>query len=124
MSERSYYLDAFCDEMVPCDLTLEGWAKWLSSGGDSDEQVDVPNDGQAFAGSAIAWAQDIVATRQDGKWSLSRVPTEDDFVAVRYAAGSGWSPDNIISPVGKHESGWRYTYRAGPPATVEAERAQ
>ena len=95
--ERSIYLDDYTCEMQPCEPTLEGYAAFLSGGGNSGWPVpDVPENGQTFTGSALAWKPDIIATRLGGKWSLSRNPGEDDFVAVRFGEGLGWSPDNII----------------------------
>ena len=93
---RSYYLDDFLDESVPCELTLEGWAAWLSKP-DPDWEHEVPKHGEVFTGSAIAWSEDIVATRADGTWSLSREPAERDFVAVRFGKGLGWSGENIVT---------------------------
>lgn len=94
---RSYFLDDYLDEVAPCASTLDGWAQWLSKPDESWEH-DIPADGAVFTGSAILWQDDIVATRVSGSWSLSREPAGEDFVAVRYAAGAGWSADNIIYP--------------------------
>ena len=165
---RSYYLDDFADEVLPCDTSLEAWAQWLASVpvADEDGQTEFgreapASDGAVFAGSAILWHEDIVATRTDGTWSLSRAPGDDDFIAVRFCEGSGWSAENIVNAdfeqvgdtwapsetmeqallrflteegdccddtehvaVGTHEEGYRFTFRAGPPPQLEAERTQ
>ena len=99
MDKRSIYLDDYTDDIQPCDPTLEGYAAFLASGGNDDwPNVDIPEDGTIFAGSALQWKPDIIATRKDGKWSLSREPSDDEFVAVRFGPGLGWWPDGIIYP--------------------------
>mgnify|MGYP001604638441 CR=1 FL=1 len=30
VSGTRYYIEDYCDEVVPCDCTLEAWAEWLS----------------------------------------------------------------------------------------------
>lgn len=100
---RSFYITEFADECVPCDCTIEGWAEWLASPVEHDEdgcaewgRAAVPEEGTVFAASAILWHPDIVAARENGVWSLSSDPGDDDFLAVRFCAGAGWSSDNII----------------------------
>ncbi len=95
--DRSIYLDDYTCEMQPCDPTLEGYAALLAAGGNEDwPNVAIPKDGQTFTGSALVWKPDIIATRLGGKWSLSRNPDDNDFVAVRFGEGLGWYPDHII----------------------------
>ncbi len=95
---RSYYLDNWADECVPCDTTLEAWATWLSKGGDAQWPCDdPPADGDVLEASAILWSEDIIARCVNGEWVLSRPLAEgEDFAAIRYAEGIGWSSDNIV----------------------------
>lgn len=145
---RSFYIEQYSDEVVPCDCTLPGWAAWLSKGGDKDWKAEVPEDGEVFEGSALLWRDDIIATYDGEVWSLSR-EVDGDFCAVRFGKGWGWSADEIVGAtseeiidyltecaatehvadrvfiaVGVNEDGWRLTYRAGPPASLEVERTQ
>lgn len=142
---RSFYVDRYTDEVVPCDCTLDGWAEWLSKPDEEWPSKEVPADGATFAGSATLWKDDIVATCRDGEWSLSRDPDPGDFLAVRFHQGAGWDCDSIVDgrdgllqllsdfadddgeefiACGTHENGWRLTYLAGPPPSLSAERAQ
>ena len=99
MTNRSYYLDDYSDEVMPCEPSLDGWALWLSSP-DPDEpwnKEEAPIDGCTFSASAIDWLPDIVATNANRVWSFSEVPQNDDFIAVRFGEGMGWEADNIIT---------------------------
>lgn len=149
--ERVFYLDDFMCEVVPCKPTLEGWANWLSKADDQWEH-EIPDDGEVFEGSALLFGEDIIAKRQGGTWTLSRVPDDDAFIAVRFGPALGWSPEQIIYPdkgqtmagaiiewleakddawfdeeniaCAAHEDGWRFTYRAGAVPQLLAERVQ
>lgn len=162
MDKRSFYIDEYNDEIMPCDGSLQGWADWLAKPSEEWGREHPADDGAVFEATAIAWQPDIIATRSaPGEWSLSREPSDDEFVAVRYGKALGWSPDQIVSPnvhidpqtseittqpmrdalrewlrendgicddqefvaVGAHEAGWSITFRAGPPSTCTAERA-
>lgn len=141
---RSYYPEEYSDEAVPCDCTLEGWASWLSRD-DEYWPHEIPADGTVFTGSATMWKDDIVATCSNGEWTLSRDPEPGDFLAIRFGKGAGWDSDQICGDkesllellnnfggddgveyiaCGTHEDDWRFTYRAGPPPSFVAERAQ
>jgi hypothetical protein len=116
VTERSFYITDFTDEVMPCEATLEGWAEWLATP-DGDDEDDgyfrhgPISDGQSFAASAIAWKPDIVATRNADGWTLSRDPEETDFIAVRYGEGTGWSADNIPTPeLGNDPATGEYTW--------------
>jgi len=95
---RSIYLSDWSDEIMPCDPSPEAWAEWLSKGGSPEWPVEnPPSDGDILDASAILWSEDIVARRVNGEWQLSRRIAEgEDFAALRYAQGLGWSPDNIV----------------------------
>ncbi|MEO5605575.1 MAG: hypothetical protein ABIR02_08185 [Novosphingobium sp.] len=141
---RRFYLTDFTDEIVPCDCTLAGWAAWLAAG-DADWDVEPARDGQLYEGSAILFGEDIIATCRDGEWSLSRELAGEQFVAVRFGSGQGWSAEDLIDPdsqlldhfreyaqddgqvhiaVGMVEEGWRFTFRDGEPPVLDAERLQ
>jgi hypothetical protein len=105
MENPAYYLDDYADEVLPCGLegvSLEGWAKWLSQGGDAGWPADVPRDGQEFAASSTRFDQDISAQRSDNGETItfSRPPNGYTFAAVRFGPGMGWSPDDILDPGG------------------------
>lgn len=149
--ERMFYISEHSDEMLPCVPTLEGWAEWLSKP-DEQWQHEIPADGENFEAYAILFHDDIIARKVDGDWTFSAIPGDEAFVAVRFAKGLGWQADNIIGcwdgetmeqalrtwfaendadreteeyiAFGTNESGWRLTYRAGPPPSLDAERAQ
>lgn len=93
---RSYFIDAFTDECTPCPPTLNCWAAWLSQIDNDMPDRPVAVEGQVFAGSAILWQPDIIATWTGDDWQLSREPGEADFVAVRYGEGAGWDAECII----------------------------
>ncbi|MDP3550641.1 MAG: hypothetical protein Q8R81_09610 [Novosphingobium sp.] len=98
---RSFFLNDFSDETVPCEPTLEGWAQWLAEP-DLDDgywqgDAEFPIDGSAYKSSAILWSEDIIARKNDGRWTLSRpIHPEETFFAVRFGPGAGWDADNII----------------------------
>ena len=96
---RSVYLSDWSDEIMPCEPSLEAWAAWLSKGGDAQWPVEnPPADGDVLDATAILWSEDIIARRVDGAWQLSRGLSEgEDFAALRYGEGLGWSPDSIVT---------------------------
>lgn len=142
---RSFYLNDFSDESVPCEPSLAGWAEWLSKPDSNWHRDTEAKDGETFSASATVWQDDIIATCSDGEWSLSRQPLPNAFVAARFGAGLGWSAEDILDSdeaaileylkdyasddgevylaIGTHESGWRVTYTANPPTCV-AERTE
>lgn len=93
----AWYLDDHCDEVMPCDASLEAWADWLSKP-DPSWPHDIPADGDRFEASRIRFEDDIVATRRGGgEWTFSRpIEGAPSLVAVRYGERMGWSPDNIV----------------------------
>jgi hypothetical protein len=106
MNERSFYIDQYTDEVMPCEPTLDGWAAWLAGGRDylddardpdDDPAEGPPADGEGFTASAIRWLPDIVATFNGKDWALSAQPDVDDFIAARFYEGGGWSADDILS---------------------------
>ena len=139
--DRSYYIDDYADEIMPCDSTLEAWADWLSKP-DADWSRDEPTaDGSSFQVSILRWGADIVATRaQDGTWSFDRDEPDATFHALRFGPGAGWDADAIVDglngvrehfaeypdsygpieyiAVGFDEPQVRYVYRSDPPRLV------
>ncbi len=97
MTDRSFYITDFSDEHIPCEPTLAGWADWLANPTEIDWPMKPPADGATFEATAILWQPDIIATRKDGVWSLSRDPDENAFVAVRFGKGLVWSGDQIVT---------------------------
>lgn len=110
---RSFYIDDYSDEVVPCDTTLDSWAAWLASPARLDDdgnpdwgRAGPPDDGTVFSASAIRWQDDIIARRRaPGVWTLSREPDAGAFVAVRFGEGMGWSADNIVCGAIDFETG-------------------
>lgn len=100
MSDQRFYIDDFSDEFMPCEPSLDGWAKWLSEPDENQpyNRTTAPTDGERFASQFnLEFGDDIVATRNTGReWTFSRQPSGIDFMAVRHAEGLGWSPGNII----------------------------
>lgn len=106
---RSWFVDDFTDEVLPCAPTLEGWAAYLMKPDleafSQLHHVEYPADGSTYDASAILWSPDIVARRVDGRWTLSRaIEPGEDFFAVRYGEGAGWDADNIIYLSGDDEA--------------------
>lgn len=95
-SKRSFDLHDFSDEISPHDGSLGGIAEFLAKPDEKWGRGQAASDGQSFKASAIAWQEDIIATRIGGVWSLSREPEHDAFLAVRFAEGLGWSFENIV----------------------------
>lgn len=95
--QRSFYVDDHVDEGHVPASTLPEWATYLAAWQDSDTGEAYP-DGASFRASAILWHADIIATRTPEGWLIDREPDDGDFVAVRYAEGMGWPPDNIFYP--------------------------
>lgn len=98
---RSYFLEDFSDETVPCEPTLEGWAKWLAEPDLEDfcwqERAEYPINGSTYQASAILWSEDIIARKHEGRWALSRPIAEgENFFAIRWGPGHGWDADSII----------------------------
>lgn len=140
LPETSYYLDPWNDEVIPCDTTLEGWAEWLSRPAEEWNRPEPARDGETFTASAVAWGDDIVATRrQGGEWTFSApLPAGASILAVRFGEGLGWNCDcvahdeaglrGVLGEVGGSETGdteliavgidqpqVTLVYRANPP---------
>jgi hypothetical protein len=110
VANPSYYPHDYADEVLPGDLkelSLAGWAEWLSQGGDKAGedgggwQTKVPSDGQQFKAIETVWLDDVTAAMNaDGEITFEpHLPDDYDFLAFRFGPGMGWSPDDIIYPV-------------------------
>lgn len=102
MENPAFYLNDYADEILPFgleSLSLDGWAKWLSKGGEEEWPADVPEDGAEFAASSITFDDDIMAQRSDdgATVTLTRPVSGYAFAAVRFGPNMGWSPEDIIS---------------------------
>lgn len=95
MSKLLYYIDDYSDEFVPCDCTLEGWAKWLSEPDEGWGRDEAAKEGDQFRASVMRLDEDIIATRSGDSFDFSRPVPEDAFLAIRWGPGLGWDPDNI-----------------------------
>lgn len=93
------YLDDYCDEVVPCDCSLQGWADWLSEPDECWNREAAAVDGAVFKAAVLELGEDIIATPSadaPGGWALTREPGDDEFIAVRHGGGLGWDADAII----------------------------
>ena len=140
-ADRSYYIDQYSDEVVPCDCSLDGWAKWLSEPALEWGREKAATDGDTFKASVLRWGDDVIATAQaDGSWHLSGEPENAALVAVRFGPGAGWDVESIAgdfrdlhdilvdfgSPAGTIEhvaigftdADVMLTYRADPPRLI------
>jgi hypothetical protein len=95
--ETLYYVDAFCDESMPCEPTLEGWAQWLQFGGndaEGDGRCDHPllRDGDTVTLSCLELYDDL--SFRNGTWDRPP-PADANFFAVRFGPGQGWDGDTI-----------------------------
>jgi hypothetical protein len=150
MSEVLYYIEDFSDEFMPCAPHPEAWAEWLSK--PAEEIRDHPvEDGARFKTTVMRLGDDIVATRGPDGWSFSRDVGDATFLAVRWAQGLAWGPDNILwgedmsaalrewfadpdnaetcedveyVAVGYDEPDVMLVYRAGNPPRMEIETIQ
>lgn len=68
--------------------------------GDNCWAFDPPADGTEYAGSVMTFDEDVIVTRHDdGEISFSRpIPSDVDFVALRFGSGLGWDADMILDP--------------------------
>lgn len=98
MADRRYYLDDFCDEIMPADGTLDDWARWLSEPDRQWGRKEAAADGAVFVASVIRFEADIVARRSPDGWTFDREPGDASLVAVRFGPGLGWQADNIVYP--------------------------
>ena len=95
--ETLYYVDAFCDERLPCEPTLEGWAQWLQFGGNDaagDGGCDHPllRDGDTVTLSCLDLHADLRLRK--GAWDRPP-PADANFFAVRFGPGQGWDAETI-----------------------------
>lgn len=90
-----YYINDFTDEIVPCDCTLDGWAKWLSAPDEEWNRDEAAEDGATFKASTIHVLGDVRVEFIDGAWTaVEPVPEGTEMFWLRHhQGGSGWNPD-------------------------------
>ena len=96
LGERSYYLDEFTDEIMPCMPTLAAWADWLSRPDPEWRPDAAAADGTRYAATVLRWEEDVVVRRDGDGWAFSRDVPDAALVAVRFGQGLGWDSENII----------------------------
>lgn len=94
-AQTLYYIVEFTDEIVPCDCSLDGWAKWLSAP-DEEWNRDAPaEDGEVFKASTIKVLGDVRAEFINGAWSaVDPIPEGTEMYWLRhYQGGTGWNAE-------------------------------
>ena len=102
-----YYLTDYADEIVPCDPTPDGWAKWLS---DPDlGQMKAAAIGETFAAASLeifAWG--YASREADGGITVTGEPHTYQFTAIVECDGSEvWDFEDIISSLDDETLGER-----------------
>jgi hypothetical protein len=98
MSEYLYYIDMWCDEVVPCDCTLEGWAAWLDQPDEDWGRSAGAEDHQTFL-AREARVDQIECRRLSSAWAYDfdlerRFVAEGAVFYLRNGSEGGWWPDN------------------------------
>lgn len=92
-----YYLTAYNDEVIPCEPTPEGWAKWLAAG-DPDWDAAPASPGDTFRASSLTLVGHVRLERdEDGRWRLPANAPAGDFAAL--VSGPGvvtWWAEDIV----------------------------
>ncbi|HEX5213294.1 MAG TPA: hypothetical protein VFW22_16335 [Pseudolabrys sp.] len=124
-THRSYYIDKFNDEVLPCEPTLEGWAEWLSNGAGADPEENDANpaiaDGERFTASCMRWGEDVMAVLEGGQWRLFNTAKGADFIAARFGKGLGWSPEHILDAEKGDEAILKFLNEDAAPFTNEGD---
>ena len=90
-----YYINEYTDEVVPCDCTLEGWAKWLSAADYEWNREEPAKDGELFKASTIQVLGDVRVEFIDGKWiAVETIPDGTEmFWRRHFKGGAGWDAE-------------------------------
>jgi hypothetical protein len=92
MADVLYYLDDYTDEAIPCEPTLDGWAKWLASD-DQETPHPKPAVGEIFEASRLLVLGDVETrfVKADGWQAIGPVPEAATAFYLRHHEGStGW----------------------------------
>jgi hypothetical protein len=103
-TSRSYYIEQFNDEVLPCEPSLGGWAEWLSKPDPAYGRDAPAGDGERFKATVMQWGEDVMAVREGGEWRLFNTANASGLfdgdtptlIAARFGKGLGWSPENIL----------------------------
>ena len=86
-----YWITYYTEEIVPCDCSLEGWAKWLS-GPDADWGRDsATQDGAIFSASGSTVTYHDVETVGDAVQYHPPLPLHWRAAATSVGYGGGWA---------------------------------
>lgn len=90
-----YYIAEFTDEVVPCDCTLDGWAKWLSQPDEEWNRDQPAGNGETFKASTIEVLGDVRVEFTNGAWvAVEPIPEGAAFFWLRHhQGGTGWNAD-------------------------------
>lgn len=101
MIETIYHLVDYCDEVVPCECTLAGWAEWLSKPDEMWGRSYAARDGEEFTATTIEILADVLATFTGGQWVTPQTPLYATSFAIRHGYGLGWDVDTIDNDLGR-----------------------
>lgn len=106
MADRiAYYLTEYTDEWMPCDCSLEGWAKWLSEPSEDYNRDVAASDGDTFSATRgeITY-HTMIGRLDDGAPKFEpALPSNFDLVARCFGFGQGWDADSICDDVSQVE---------------------
>jgi hypothetical protein len=96
MSETRYYIEDWCDEVVPCSCSLEAWARWLSAPDPEWSRPEAAASGSVYISGVTRFEDLVLAEPTDGKVLVMPDPRPTgDWFAVRHGPGLGWDPDGM-----------------------------
>lgn len=90
-AETLFYITQYADEVMPCDASLEGWAKWFSKP-DPTWPHQIAQDGELFVASTLV-ATRITCTWRAGKWEHAEPPVDANSFFPHWAPGMGWDAE-------------------------------
>ncbi|WP_417491835.1 hypothetical protein [Maricaulis sp.] len=126
-----YYLDAFADDVNPCEETLAGWAQWLSQP-DEGWNRDAARDGDTFTATSLTYSEHWFDTAAADRGYLTppiagEAAAAPDFLVPLHGPGLGWNADNMCADIASlvelmFESGesgcWIAAGKWQPPCTL------
>ena len=92
-----FWLTDYCDEVVPCDCSLDGWAKWLSQPDELWGRGEPETDGASFGATrgVVTYHHAIVDGSKSGWRFHPPLPQKELTFALSYGVGQGWSADEM-----------------------------